>query len=209
MPLLSWQSLIKNWHWLSVFSSSNKLIPFSFQNLILLWISSLSLNLLFWLGYCLPSYYIPSRSKPLSGLELSSLIFLLFWSFFFNLLPLPLPPSLPSVPPISLPFFLCFHQHSIHSLKFHFSYQTSLTLLTSADFLLSDHWIVLGTTYVVLFVSSRLFSCSSFYLWFRAVHMVIVQIDSYIADPILSCLLYSSLVTMWPVPEILHSANWR
>ena len=67
---------------LTDFPSPNKLIPFSFQNLILLWISSLTLNLLFWLGYCLPIYYIPSCSKPLPGLELSSLIFLpLFWSF--------------------------------------------------------------------------------------------------------------------------------
>lgn len=145
---------------------------------------------------CLDWNYLPSS---FFFFDLSFLIFFLSPDSPF------LPPSLPSY----LSPFLSFHQHSIHFLKFHFSYQTSLTLLTSDDFLLSDHWIVLGTTYVVLFVSSRLFSCSSFYLWFRAVHMVIMQIGSYLADPILSCLLYSSLVTMWPIPESLHSANWR
>ena len=83
---------------LTDFPSPNKLIPFSFQNLILLWISSLTLNLLFWLGYCLPIYYIPSCSKPLPGLELSSLIFLpLFWSFLIFFLSPDSPfPSLPS-----------------------------------------------------------------------------------------------------------------
>lgn len=58
---------------------------------------------------CLAWNYLPSS------------FFFFFWSsFFFNLLPLSwiplsLPPSLPSIFPISVPFFLCFHQHSIHS----------------------------------------------------------------------------------------------
>lgn len=138
---------------------------------------------------CLAWNYLPSS------------FFFFFWSsFFFNLLPLSwiplsLPPSLPSFLFLSLSFFVSTNILYILNV-YHFSYQTSLILLTSDDFLLSDHWTVLGTTHVVLFVSSRLFSCSSFYLWFRAVRIMIMQIDSYLADSILSCLLYTSLVTM-------------
>lgn len=137
---------------------------------------------------CLAWNYLPSSFFFFFDL-LSFLIFFLSPDSPF--------PSLPSFhlsylsPFLSLfaPTFYTFFKVSLH-------YQTSLTLLISGDFLLSDHWIVLGTTHVVLFVSSRLFSCSSFYLWFRAVHRVIMQIDSYLADPILSCFLYTSLVTM-------------